>query len=158
MTDDTLDAYIQKIEGLIAEYGWAVQGVGAGDGDPQFSYTVGLTALGHPEIIIESLPPAPALGILNIIGGAIKEQGRRFEPGDVVRGILGNDLPLAFIEARKTDDLTVVGRIYGTRDALQAVWCDTAGRFPWDEEYGMSVDVQPLLGVVPDTRRDITLE
>ncbi|BDZ52766.1 hypothetical protein GCM10025867_50070 (plasmid) [Frondihabitans sucicola] len=156
MSDQQIDAYIESTKALIAEYGWAVQGVGAGDGAPQFSYSVGFTALGHAEVIIESLPMAAAQGVLNNIGQVIKD-GLRLAPGDVVRGFLGNDLPLAFIAAEDDSDLTVVGRIYGEKNALQAVWPDTSARFPWDKGYDMPQGSQPLLGASPEAFREITL-
>lgn len=54
---------------LIAEHGWAVRHVGEdrASGAAAFSYTVGLTALDHPEVVITGMPFEHAQTFLNNI-------------------------------------------------------------------------------------------
>lgn len=68
---------MRKIDGLIARDGWAVTGVAEDnfchdpgcnsphqEQDP-FLYTVGLTAVGLPELLLEHVPAARAVQVLN---------------------------------------------------------------------------------------------
>lgn len=157
-SDDALDAVLRDIEQLIAEHGWSVQGVGADEitGAATFSYTAGLTAFEHPELIIFGINPLVSQGILNNLGVAIRD-GARFESGDIIRGALGGDLPLALVEAADVSDLTVTRRLYGDVSVLQVVWCDPKGRFPWERRYSMSPAAQPSLGPAPTVQRELTL-
>jgi len=73
------DAFLGKILHLIDEHGWAVVGVGGAgcdcagcdggaDDGIQFSYTVGLSTLGFPEVITYGLPQSVGQACLNRIG------------------------------------------------------------------------------------------
>lgn len=156
--DRALEAILRSTQHIIDEHGWAVQGVGGNSetGDPTFSYTAGLSALGHPELIIVGVHPLASQGILNDLGTAIRG-GTRFDSGDIVRGVLGGDLPLALIEAADVSDLTITRRLYGPVPVLQVVWCDPEGRFPWEDGYSMNSAAQPALGPAPSTRRTLTI-
>ena len=50
---------------LIEEYGWLVQYVEAGDGEPSFAYTVGLTGLGLAELQVVGLSQSASHELLN---------------------------------------------------------------------------------------------
>ena len=73
-----------ELLGLIRQHGWAVRHVGAGPGASAFSYTVGLTALDHPEAVVTGLHFEHAQVFLNNIGADVRA-GQRFEPGRVPR-------------------------------------------------------------------------
>jgi hypothetical protein len=47
-----VDLVFRQLLAAIEEFGWAVRHVGAGLGKPAFSYTVGLMALSHPELVM----------------------------------------------------------------------------------------------------------
>jgi hypothetical protein len=47
------------------------------------------------------------------------------------------------------EELVAVRQVYGTFSAVQMVWPDSAGRFPWDAGYTNPPDAQPLLGPLP---------
>lgn len=55
---------IQGIGRYIALHGWAFQSEVAPDGTPM-AYTVGLTGLGEPELMVRGLPPAAAHDLLD---------------------------------------------------------------------------------------------
>ena len=71
-----LDASLGKILDLIDEHGWAVGGgncdcggfYGGADDGIEFSYTVGMSTLGFPEVITYGLPQRVAQACLNRIG------------------------------------------------------------------------------------------
>ncbi|MGV8847815.1 DUF4262 domain-containing protein [Tessaracoccus sp.] len=151
---DPFDEYDQKILDLIHEHGWAIQGVfptKPGDG-AGFAYTVGLSGLPAPELIIVGLPPEVAQGILNDIAATVRD-GKRWRAGDRSKDFVVGGLELAFIDVDDTSEhLGVANRTYPQAapvPALQVVWPDTHGRFPWEPSWGMGPTVQPLYGTPP---------
>lgn len=133
--------------GLIEEHGWAVRNVMAGpdEGDDvEFSYTIGLTALGHPEAIILGMPSDHASTFLNMIGDEVW-RGGRFDHGTVTGEFTSDDAPVVFLRAEDTERLTAVAEVYGRIDALQMVWPDSTGRLPWQNGYRNPPEAQPLL-------------
>jgi Domain of unknown function (DUF4262) len=133
---------------MVDEFGWAIRHVGAGTkpGEAAFSYTVGLTALGHPEVVITGMPFKPAQIFLNNIGSDIRD-GRRFEAGTVTEDLA--PAPVVFLTVVQDEELTAVRQVYGTCSAVQMVWPDSAGRLPWVDGYNNPPDAQPLLGPAP---------
>lgn len=133
---------------MIEEFGWAVRHVGAGDaGEAAFSYTVGLTAMSHPEIVVTGLPFQSAHAFLNDIGRRVSA-GEHFAPGLSTEELTGPDAPVVFIRADDVSGLTAVERVYGAVDALQMVWPDSTGQLPWAEGWRNPPGAQPLLGVL----------
>jgi hypothetical protein len=136
---------------VIDEYGWAVRGVMAGSTAEEvcFSYTIGLTALGHPEVIVMGMPYESALEFLNLIGDEVRT-GKRYEHGTVTGEFTDEDSPVMFIRAEDTERLTAVDEVYGRVEALQMIWPDSTGRPPWQDGYRNPPGAQPLLGSLPD--------
>ena len=63
-----------------------------------------------------------------------------FEPGKMYREYSDNELPMCFgqVEQRYYEDLlgqAVVFHGHAAFPALQMVWSDRAGHFPWDQDY-----------------------
>lgn len=149
-----MDDYLVSVEERIARFGWAVQAVGAGEKEPSFFYTVGLTRKSLPEIITFGLPLDVGHTLLNDV--AVKMQADQVAGApQTTHGTRRNDIlqsyPVEFIEVRdSTTHLTIANTLCGNGlwpiRALQMVWPDKSGRFPWDVgfEYG---DKIPLLGV-----------
>ncbi len=75
---------------------------GADEGDDvEFSYTVGLTAMGHPEVIIVGMPAEHAMTFLNMIGEEVR-RGGRFDHGTVTTEFTSDDAPVVFLRAEET--------------------------------------------------------
>ncbi len=92
------------------------------------------------------MPFKHAQTFLNNIGSDVRD-GKRFDAGTV-----NNDLAPAtvlFLSVVQDEELTAVRQVYGTCSAVQMVWPDSSGRFPWDAGYNNPPDVQPLLGPRP---------
>jgi hypothetical protein len=142
---------IADLRNLIRKHGWAVRNVmpGPTEDEIQFSYTIGLTALDHPEVIILGMPHQSTHEFLNLIGDAVS-RGTRYEHGTLTGEFTDDDTPIAFIRAEDTERLTAVDEIYGRVSALQMIWPDSAGRLPWQDGYRNPAAVQPLLGPRPD--------
>ena len=137
--------------GLIDEHGWAVRHVMA-DSEAEnvcFSYTIGLTALQHPEVVILGMPFESAQAFLNLIGDEV-QRGARYEHGTVTGEFTDEDSPVVFIRAEETRWLTAVEQVYGRVSALQMIWPDSTGRLPWHDGYRNAPEGQPLLGPLPD--------
>ncbi len=132
----------------IAEYGWAIQHVGPGeDGEAPFSYTIGLTAMGHPELVMTAMPYEVAQDFLNLAGLRIRD-GYRFEPA-TLDSALTDDARVALITATDTSGLVGVEIMYDTVSAVQIIWPDSLGNLPWEDGYRNQPDVQQLLGPLP---------
>lgn len=141
---------LPELKDLIAKYGWAVRHVlGAPDGVAPFSYTVGLTAIGCPELVVTGLPTDVAHEFLNLAADLMRD-GRRFRSGQRTPE-LADDGEILFIDAEDTSGLTAVEDLYGTVVAQQLVWPDSSGAFPWQDGHRNSASAQPLLGPIPES-------
>ncbi len=142
---------LDDLRALVRQFGWAVQDVDAGPDpdDVPCSYTVGLTAMGHPELVVVGLPSSAAHDYLYLAVEAVR-LGRRFEAGMRTEALTGSNAPVVFVEAVDTSRLTAVGEIYGTVEALQLVWPDSSGHLPWEGDYRNPPGTQPLLGPLPN--------
>ncbi|WP_170226461.1 DUF4262 domain-containing protein [Rudaeicoccus suwonensis] len=137
---------------LIDRYGWAVRHVAAGDGRPPFSYTIGLTALDHPEMVMVGMPREPAHAFLNLAGDAIKA-GRTFQHGEITDA-LTDGAGIGIITVVAAEELTAVAQVYGVPvQALQLIWPDSKGWLPWEPGYNNAAETQPFLGPLPTAWR-----
>lgn len=147
--DEWLAAEDTRTDEVIARHGWLVQGVMAGGPRrPDLAYTVGLHGRGSPELVVFGLPLTTACPMLNDLGERVRA-GETLRAGDVLRFA---DWPhrvhlLAVPHPERV--LFQAIRTYGRPvPALQAVWDDLGGRFPWDDGYAAPRWLQPL----PDSR------
>jgi hypothetical protein len=139
-------AQLAYVRGLLDEHPWLVIGVERDGYRPPYSYTVGLTELDQPELLITGLAQERAAKVLIAVaekmGGAgmpaagarIQLPGRR--PGEIVR--VGE--PGVHLE--------VAAGLFGERlAALQLVYADLRGRWPWDKNFRNGRGGQPVLGL-----------
>jgi len=148
-TDAQLTAYMERVQTIVAEHGWMIQAVGGSETEPGFCYTVGLSDYDHPEFIMFGLPFETAAHLLNDLGervrGAVK-----FSDGVIVDDLLQNYPVYLMAVIDPTEHLSVARKYAGgTVPALQVVWPDAEGRFPWDPGYPTEYKVMPVLGVAP---------
>lgn len=142
------DDYDKKVQSAIDAHGWAVQAVAPAtddDGAP-FAYTVGMTVRSLPELLIYGLPSEVATVVLNAAGARMGEDGP-LQDGQRLSGLIQN-YDLAVVDAVHTHDLAMARRFYGNDQvqAIQLVWPDQNGRYPWDEGYSIRPTTQPLTG------------
>ncbi|WP_236831364.1 DUF4262 domain-containing protein [Blastococcus sp. KM273128] len=143
------DQVLGDLRRVVDTFGWAVLHGGGTPGEPRYSYTVGLAAWEHPEIVVVGLPFPAAEKYLNLVGEAVRA-GARFAPGTATTALTDADSPVVFLRVEETDRLTVVEELHGTVDALQLIWPDSTGRLPWQEGHRNPPGTQPLLGPLPD--------
>jgi uncharacterized protein DUF4262 len=140
--------HLSFIRSAITNYGFAVQGVSASWHEPGWAYTIGLHTHGLPElIVVGGMSPADQ-------HCAIDELARRTLDGDVIEPgrvdsdvIDGFDVTYVEVVDTGTDWFAVANRLQSGFRALQVVWPDLDGRFPWEDGYDIPVEYQCLLGL-----------
>jgi hypothetical protein len=124
---------------------------GASNGEsPAFAYSIGLfRTFDHPEVALFGVAPDALEAAVRSIGERVRT-GERFDEGDVADGVLAD---------RAVTFRRIVPRHYppylgyavwyhgGPRfPALQGIWSDRAGHFPWERWFPRELrDVQPVL-------------
>ncbi|SNT08182.1 protein of unknown function [Rhodococcoides kyotonense] len=152
----SLEEYLHGIEELIDRHGWALQYVESGGEDPDdssgidpaFCYTIGMTAYGHPEIVITGRDPAESASALNSLARQVAVGRQRFEAG---MRVWAKGFDFYFVDVERSDEwLTIADRMYppGPVRAVQAVWRSCDGTLPWEGNLQSTI-VQPVLGPPP---------
>jgi Domain of unknown function (DUF4262) len=144
-----IDSVLKKVADDIRKFGLAVITIPSDGKVPTLAYSVGLWgSYHHPEIVVFGLPPEVGHTIINDIGRLVKN-GKRFKDGDIIKKL--SNLPMAFVEVPKDrfeGHLTVALTYYEHAEfpALQLVWPDRQGRFPWQETFDEKLRrAQPIL-------------
>lgn len=143
----------RELRRTIERYGWALQYVESAIDEhgvhPAYCYSVGLTAMGKPELVISGRVADQSADALNDLGARM-EDGSPLTPGDLH---VAGGLDVCLVEVRECEHwLLRAVDLYGTGvRALQAVWADCGGNFPWEGPIGSTI-VQPLLGLPPGLR------
>jgi hypothetical protein len=135
------------LDAKIARYGWAVLGVFGEHDAPPFAYTVGLAAKGWPELIVFGLPLDVARQFLNQLGRRLRD-GEQLPLDTAMLGVAeGFPAQLVAVPRQASDQyMFATRRRYPDYRALQLVWTDKAGRFPWERAYDPQFKaLQPVL-------------
>ncbi len=107
----TTAEYLGFARGLIDRHGWAVQGVESSRVHPPWSHTVGLTALGAPELVVTGMPHARAAAVLN---GIAEHLVHSVAPSAGNRVTLADGPRVEFVElARPRAHLNTAVAIFG---------------------------------------------
>jgi hypothetical protein len=145
--NDRLSEYLARAAEIIEQEGWLIQGVFPVEEDGDFfSYTVGLTTKGLPELIVFGWPPEVAGVVLNDIARAAVAGTIKLAHGEVLTDFLDHGYKLTLCAVKDTrEHLTVANRFYGIDGpvrAVQLVWPDAEHRFPWE---GAVLETQPII-------------
>ncbi|TPG29724.1 DUF4262 domain-containing protein [Mycolicibacterium hodleri] len=141
--EKTLDDYLTLLRGKILDHGWVVQCVE--DKRRPFAYTIGLHYHGLPELLVTGLPPKRARWLLNTFAKRALT-GRQSGPGDQVSLPAGTRLELVEVE-HPDAHMGMAIAIEGTDlTAVQLVWADGRGRWPWALGFDDGHRSQPVLG------------
>lgn len=147
-----LDQEDQRTAQVIRERGAYIQYVGGDDAEElaSFAYTIGLFGVGHPELLVFSVPPPVASGLLNEIVRRVRD-GQDLVPGQllefdewthriVVEAVPnpGEIVLAANRFAQRPDEASV--------PVFQLTYDDLNGRFPWEEGYLNPAWLQPRPG------------
>lgn len=139
----TTEDYLAELHETMLKHGWAVQFVES-ERMP-FAYTIGLTRYGLPEVLVTGVSPRRSMRMLNTAG-------RRAVGGEPPSAGMQIALPagplVEMVEVEHPDlHLIFAGPVLGEEvTALQAVWADSRGRWPWVAEFNNGRATQPVLG------------
>ncbi len=132
----TPEQFVAEIVEDVESAGWSIVAVEDGEGRHVHTYTVGLTRLhGHPELIFSGGGFHTAHHVLDELAAMVCA-GRRLEGGDVLgRAELGR--ACLMVRVANPSRLVMAQTVYATPGAppvpaLQVVWADEAGRWPWE--------------------------
>jgi len=121
----TFDDYLEEVvRPVVDRYGFAVQATER-DGTV-IAYTVGLAEQGREELVVTGKPPDAAHDLLQAVlaGEEVPRAGQRCD-------LLVGTALWAF-RVLRPEALAVAWRVHPGARALQLVWADTLGRWPWD--------------------------
>lgn len=141
----TWQDYLEHLRELLERRLWVVQGVQRERGRPAYAYTVGLPKRQRPELLVTGLPYDRAADLLNSAAEHVVQAGAP-RPGEL--------LPLpdgpAIEVVRVTEPgvhLKVAAALNGPGfSALQLVYADERGHWPWDADFRGGHGGQPVLG------------
>lgn len=143
-SDANPDDYLDHVRALIRRQRFVVQSVSGSRTEAEFSYTIGLTEHGLPELIVTGVQQDPATTLLGVWAEYLLDESVVL-PGEVLES--GPWLAQAVEVERPQDHLLMACRLYGDAvRALQLVWADEAGRWPWDRGHRARRAGQPVLG------------
>lgn len=139
----------KRITEDVQKFGWHVGLFEQTENEPSFAYTVGLwKTYGHPEIISFGLTTKTLHDILNNAGEKVKE-------GNILTTEQDNldvfeTVPAQFITVDKNRISDYFGYCMWFNDykdfpALQLVWTDRQGRFPWQPEFEKEFDDRQII-------------
>ena len=138
--DPSRDYLAEVVVPIIERNGVMVQAVGGEGPRAPFAYTVGLTAQGRAELLVTGLAATAAATLLNRVAARPD-----LKPGDVF-DLDGRDVEVVHIPHPEAH-LFVAHDLYGDQlGALQLVWQDERGHFPWCSSHRGGRGGQPVLG------------
>lgn len=145
-----MDARAHLIRSDVARRGLHVVRVLGGEGAPAYAYSIGLMAtFAQAEIVVFGLPPATLQAMIERLTDEVRG-GARFAAGDRTGAALDGckcafrDVPARLHESH----LGHAVQFYGAAgfSAVQCVWPDRGGRYPWDRGFDEALRrAQPIL-------------
>jgi hypothetical protein len=138
---------LARMASLVEEYGWAIQAVVGDRVHPPWAYTVGLTLRGLPELVVTGVRAPEARDVLNEFADSAVHHDEVLSPGQVLRCPHGSEMEVVELAHPDAHLLTAVSLFPGTTlRALQLVWSDDRGHWPWDVGFRSRRGGQPVLG------------
>lgn len=152
---EALLAGLEDTETMIKDHGIAIVGVYPGEHSPGFSYTIGFTNLGLPEVICFSVPFDHIMPALNRYHAELLAGSKPVGPC-VIDDYF--NLPLTVIEAEQNVVEEYVSQALAYYEIVeegkmkpkfvQWVIPDKNGKFPWNGDF-LTHFGQPVLGKAP---------
>ena len=138
------DAFVDQLRERLRDRRYLVMSVGGSRDSAEFSYTIGLTAYGLHELIVLGRRHDEAQTLLTVWGDYVLDKslvlpGETFGTGPFV---------LEAVEVEHPEEhLVLADSLFGPAvRALQLVWADDRGRWPWDPGHRARRSGQPVLG------------
>ena len=150
--ESTKQERLEYLRGLLDQHSWVVIGVHEERYRPPYSYTLGLTNRELPELVVTGVPYKRAADMLtpaawDLLGGGTLAPGNRIRMVDGLRrGREG---------CRAGAHLDVAADLYGQQlAAVQLVYTDQRGHWPWDRRFRGGRGGQPVLAHGRSSRHD----
>ncbi|AYG47773.1 DUF4262 domain-containing protein (plasmid) [Pseudomonas sp. Leaf58] len=149
---DDIPGLIQEaITQNIEKYGLHVQYVFASEDTPSFIYTIGMTDIGAPELLVFSLPPQDLYEAISQLYHEMR-MGQRPKDSDRITDLWSVPMILESVDREDAAQYTLQAEAYyrgkGVKPVYkQMVWPDTHGKYP--HQYGFDKTLrasQPYLG------------
>lgn len=134
--DEDDEAIARKVRADIERVGWHLVLVPPDEHTPGWAHSIGLwERFGHPELVVFGSDLSVLGPLLNALGARVRA-GQRLEADTELEGVL-QGLPLAVRAVAPRWVQTFLGNAawhagHPDLPALQVVWPDARGRFPWD--------------------------
>jgi hypothetical protein len=126
--DLTVDAYVDRVGTRLTRERFVVQSVEGSARNAEFSYSVGLTAHGLPELIVLGVRPADAHPLIPLWADYVLDESLVL-PGETLR--CGRFVMEVVEVARPAEHLALAAVLYGESvRALQLACADDAGVWP----------------------------
>lgn len=134
---DIFQDYWEKLLKIAEAHGWAVQTVLSDGVKPGYSYTVGLSKRGLPEMLIVGLDQKFAQTILNNAVAKLVDGKITGRPGELVSELANLPLAPRFSSDGVIEEFALGARRYARETGssmtlIQLVLPDRTGLFPWD--------------------------
>lgn len=137
--------YLAHLRELLQRHCWIVQGVQRERSRAPYAYTVGLIAHGRPELVVTGLPYDRAADLLNGVAEHLLHAAAP-RAGEVLPLRGGPVIEIVQV-AEPGVHLPVAAAINGAGfTALQLVYADDRGHWPWDAGFRGGRGGQPVLG------------
>jgi hypothetical protein len=138
--EDDLDG----LRAAVRDHVWAVKCVE--DDRRPYAYTIGLHELGLPELLATGVSTERALALFDYFAPEAILNGTP-APGD--RIVLAEDAIIEAVEVDHPDaHMELAVRLFGPKlRAVQLVWTDGRGRWPWEADFDLNGMRQPVLGI-----------
>ena len=135
------DEHDRRLLTDVESVGWHVLQIMGDESGPAYCFSVELYyTFGHPEILVLGLSHPVAHKIINLAAGLIAS-GRVFRPreltDDVAEGFACSFVPVSVVHYEQYLGYGVwfYRKLRQPFPALQLVWPDKLGRFPWESDY-----------------------
>jgi hypothetical protein len=137
--------YLEYLRGLLDQHCWIVVGVQRDRYRPPYSYTVGLSDHGKPELVVTGLPHRRALDLLNDVAAHLMHAEAPV-PGERVP-LTGGPLIEIVRVSEPSAHLGIATMFCGPQiPAIQLVYADDRGHWPWERGFRGGRGGQPVLG------------
>ena len=150
-----IDQQDTEIREAIRQRGWYWAGVEGDDATsrPPFAYTIGLTGVDHPELVVFGLHHEISHKVLRGLANRVLSGERFDEDTDLELPIWTTHLHVLRVRMltcpRPEDVLLWAVDTYAPEvlvAAVQVVWSDSNDRFPWEPGYEFAAWMQPMPG------------
>lgn len=135
--------YLAVLRDKARKHGWAVQYVE--DESHPFAYTVGLNDWNLPELLVTGVPPSASTWLLRSVARRAL-QGLRVEAGARLAVEEGPLIEFVDVDHPDVHLCWAVNHAEGPIRALQVVWADKHGHWPWSERFCDGHGCQPVFG------------